>query len=156
MVDAPSKPRRRWFQFGLSECLILGPLLAVLWWRCVVMPVYISVAFDTKRSPTALEAALRGVPASLAIVGLWLLARAGSSEERKPATILTWALRVLSIFCFVFSALLALAAFTNVDPTANPLVRRENAIGAIYALTTGVALLLAARWSTAHRSATQP
>jgi hypothetical protein len=76
-----SRTRRRWFQLGIMECLILTALLGVAWWQAAQSPVmeFYELAGPPPdrigvwiRTPTHREMAIRGLLASAAIIALWL------------------------------------------------------------------------------------
>jgi hypothetical protein len=69
-----AKKRRRWFQFGLAEWLILTGLLGIAWWQCIRWPVPdTELPEESERKPTRREAMVRMAISTVAIVGVWLV-----------------------------------------------------------------------------------
>jgi hypothetical protein len=74
--------RRRWFQFGLGQFLLLATLLRVLWWQAALWPVHeirkgqeylspkpVFEISEIDRPPTPLETIKRGTVISGAVLG---------------------------------------------------------------------------------------
>jgi len=77
-------PRRRWFQFSLSECLILAPLLAVIW--SVAISTSLRQLGFTDPPPssteTAIDIAKLGMLGTVVVIGAWLVIARGHGRYR--------------------------------------------------------------------------